>query len=184
MLTAYVILGCLSLFFRVNTIDLSTCFPWLYGFLIIFWIWLCFAPWNGKQRFLMNPGTGQILLYNDVAAHRQVWPVVLGFPFISVEYGLRWPWAFSRLVWSQNPTKARDAPLYSSGSLKWRWRNLVLQLPQRFPPNGNTSLGRSPEFLGGGWRREEASPCVCPVFPLTRNPVFKFTSSPIRKVGT
>ena len=160
MLTAYVILGCLSLFFRVNTIDLSTCFPWLYGFLIIFWIWLCFAPWNGKQRFLMNPGTGQILLYNDVA------------------------WAFSRLVWSQNPTKARDAPLYSSGSLKWRWRNPVLQLPQRFPPNGNTSLGRSPEFLGGGWRREEASPCVCPVFPLTWNPVFKFTSSPIRKVGT
>ena len=102
--------------------------------LIIFWIWLCFASWNGKQRFLMNPGTGQILLYNDVAAHRQVWPVVLGFPFLSVEYGLRWPWAFSRIVWSQNPTKAKDATLYSSGSLKWRWRNLVLHFPL---PTGN-----------------------------------------------
>lgn len=135
---------------------------------------------NGKQRFLMNPGTGQILLYNDVAAHRQVWPVVLGFPSSypwnmapdgrehSVgSYGLRIPQR--QEMHPQPALREMEKPgLINFPEISTKWKHFLDSL--------QSSWGWVTE--GGGF------PCVCPVFPLPRNPVFKFTSPPIRKVGT
>lgn len=72
-------LGVLSFCFRANTTDLSICFPFSFDFMALSHYFLsmallCFPAWV-TEMVLMNPGKGLVLLSDDTAAQREVWPV-------------------------------------------------------------------------------------------------------------